>query len=91
MGCDSIHSKVERKAKCVPVYVPEGWAQIIRGARLKPTPITVHTMQFSDFYDFTSHAKQLLGERSTALNFGKSRKGKPKCSTKLIIMIDLNQ
>jgi hypothetical protein len=26
MECDSIHSKIERKSKYVPVYVPEGWA-----------------------------------------------------------------
>ncbi|KAJ8866869.1 hypothetical protein PR048_032731 [Dryococelus australis] len=29
MECDSMHSKIEKKSKNVPVYVPEGWAQII--------------------------------------------------------------
>ncbi|XP_050295978.1 uncharacterized protein LOC126735906 isoform X2 [Anthonomus grandis grandis] len=36
MECDCIHSKVERKAKYVPVYTPDGWAQLIRDARVSP-------------------------------------------------------
>lgn len=52
MECDSIHSKIEKKSKFVPVYTPEGWAQIIRSARSNPFPFEVKTMMFDDFLDF---------------------------------------
>lgn len=52
MECDSIHSKIEKKAKFVPVYTPEGWAQIIRSARMNPRPFQVNNLTFEDFYDF---------------------------------------
>ena len=58
MECDSIHSKIEKKSKNIPVYSPEGWAQIIRTARNNPFPFVVKTMQFDDFYDFKSLAKE---------------------------------
>lgn len=49
---DSIHSKIEKKSKYVPVYTPEGWAQIIRSARSNPFPFEVKCMTFDDFMDF---------------------------------------
>lgn len=52
MECDSIHSKIKQKSKNVPVYVPEGWAQLIRDSRRNPAPYKVHTMSFVDFYDY---------------------------------------
>lgn len=52
MECDFIHSKIEKKSKHVPVYTPEGWAQVIRYSRRNPTPFAVSTLVFDDFYDF---------------------------------------
>lgn len=56
MECDSIHSKIEKKSKFVPVYVPEGWAQLIRDARINPKPFDVINLMFNDFFDFKSYA-----------------------------------
>ncbi|CAG9823943.1 unnamed protein product [Phaedon cochleariae] len=52
MECDSIHSKIEKKSKYVPVYTPEGWAQLIRDARITPCPFAVKSLTFDDFSDF---------------------------------------
>ena len=38
MECDSIHSNIEKKSKNIPVYIPEGWTQVIRTARKNPSP-----------------------------------------------------
>lgn len=52
MECDSIHSKIERKSKYIPVYTPESWAQIIRSARNNPFPFEVNMLTFDDFINF---------------------------------------
>lgn len=59
MECDSIHSKIEKKSKNVPVYVPEGWAQLIRTCRNNPRPFVVNTMLNVDFLDFKAHSKMI--------------------------------
>ena len=62
------------------MYVPEGWAQIIRGARLNPQPFSIHKLQYNDFYDFTSLAKELKGaipwRKVYSLEFHKGLNGK---------------
>lgn len=58
--CDSIHSKIEQKSKHMPVYVPEGWAQVITCARLNPKLFQVETLLFSDFYDFKQLANDVI-------------------------------
>lgn len=67
MECDSIHFKIEKKAKYVPVYTLEGWAQVIRDSRITPRPFVVKTMMFDDFFDFKSitvnYNYSLLGEK----------------------------
>ncbi|XP_050310440.1 uncharacterized protein LOC126746304 isoform X2 [Anthonomus grandis grandis] len=50
--CDSIHSKIERKAKHIPVYTADGWAQVIRDLRISPQPFVVKNFMFDDFLDF---------------------------------------
>ncbi|XP_050315051.1 uncharacterized protein LOC126749406 isoform X2 [Anthonomus grandis grandis] len=52
MECDSIQSKIERKAKHVPVYTPDCWAQVIRDSRISPQPFVVKNFMFDDFLDF---------------------------------------
>lgn len=59
MECDSIHSKIERKSKNVPVYSLEGWAQIIRCARVNPRPFVVTQLKHPDFKNFASHSEPL--------------------------------
>lgn len=59
MECDSIHSKIEKKAKYVPVYTPEGWAQLIRDARIIPCPFTVKSLTFDDFLDFKGFSNNM--------------------------------
>ena len=80
MECDSIHSKIEKKVKHVPVYVPEGWAQIIRGTRLNPEPFSISKLEYNDFYDFTSLVKELKGaipwRKVCSLEFHKGLNGK---------------
>lgn len=58
MECDSIHSKVEKKSKHVPVYTPECWAQVIRDSRMSPQPFVVKTMMFDDFMDFKTFSME---------------------------------
>ncbi|XP_074035227.1 uncharacterized protein [Leptinotarsa decemlineata] len=62
MECDSIHSKIEVKSKNVPVYVPEGWAQLIRDSRRNPAPYKVHTMTFDDFYDYKTLSENIIAK-----------------------------
>lgn len=52
MECDSIHSKIELKSKNIPVYTPDGWAQVVRLARTNPRPYNVNTLLHDDFKDF---------------------------------------
>lgn len=59
MECDSIHSKIEKKAKYVPVYTPEGWAQVIRDARITPCPFVVKSLIFEDFLDFKEFSNNI--------------------------------
>lgn len=75
MECDSIHSKIEKKSKHVPVYVPEGWAQIIRMARNKPFPFVVRKMTFDDFLNFKlfcSNLKTVPWRQVCCLEFRKT-------------------
>lgn len=60
MECDSIHSKIEKKAKHVPVYTPEGWDQLIRDSRQNPKPFNVKRMLFDDFYDFSAFSQTIM-------------------------------
>lgn len=59
MECDSMHAKIEKSVKNVPVYVPEGWAQVIRGARINPQPFVVNRLTYSDFMNFKPLADSL--------------------------------
>ncbi|CAH0698686.1 unnamed protein product [Spodoptera exigua] len=59
MECDSIHSKIETKAKNVPVYTPDGWAQLVRLARTNPKPFNVTTLTHDDFKDFGARNQYL--------------------------------
>lgn len=52
MECDSVHSKIKVKSKNSPVYTLEGWAQIIRLARTKPSPFEVTQLLHDDFLNF---------------------------------------
>lgn len=52
MECDSIHSKIESKSKYSPIYIPEGWAQMIRVARINPKPYKLVQYTFDDILDF---------------------------------------
>ncbi|UYV66531.1 PGBD5 [Cordylochernes scorpioides] len=54
MECDSIHSKIEIKSKNSPVYTLEGWAQIIRLARSKPSPFEITELVHDDFLNFNT-------------------------------------
>jgi hypothetical protein len=59
MECDSIHSKIEKTSTYVPVYVPQGWAQIIRSCRKNPRPFVVCTMLNDDFLNFKVNSKKV--------------------------------
>lgn len=60
MECDSIHSKIEQKSKNVPVYTPDGWAQLIRAARINPRPFNVTTLLCDDFLNFNASQCQIV-------------------------------
>ncbi|KAJ8883104.1 hypothetical protein PR048_014943 [Dryococelus australis] len=59
MECDSIHSKIVKKSKNVPAYVPEGWTQVIRTSRNNPRPFVVRTMLNDDFLDLKTNSKRI--------------------------------
>lgn len=44
--------KLRKKAKHVPVYTHEDWAQLIRDSRTTPRPFIVKNVMFNDFWDF---------------------------------------
>ncbi|KAH9634816.1 hypothetical protein HF086_012230 [Spodoptera exigua] len=69
MECDSIHSKIETKAKNVPVYTPDGWAQLVRLARTNPKPFNVTTLTHDDFKDFGAR-NQYLSKISNGRKLG---------------------
>ncbi|KAJ8868061.1 hypothetical protein PR048_031870 [Dryococelus australis] len=59
MECDSIHSKIEQKAKAIPVYTPDEWLQIMRTARTNPRHYEVTMLLHDDFQDFNSTKEYL--------------------------------
>lgn len=52
MKRDSMHLNIERKHKNGQVYVPEGWAKIIRASRIAPHLFVVRTLIRYYFLDF---------------------------------------
>lgn len=66
---DTAHSLIEksikRAKKSGPIYVPDQYVNLIRDAKKKGKPFTVHEMHFSNFYDL----KALADEQS--INFHK--------------------
>ncbi|XP_057665824.1 uncharacterized protein LOC130899701 [Diorhabda carinulata] len=64
MECDSIHGKIEQKSKNIPIYTPEGWAQVIRTARSNPRPYDVTYLLHDDFIDFNQSKKSVFQDES---------------------------
>lgn len=59
MICDSVHSKIGRNVKNIPVYTPEGWERVVRMARMKPSPFEVIKLQHDDFLNFNERQVKL--------------------------------
>lgn len=55
----SMHSKIEKKSKFAPVYTPEGWAQVIRCARINPRPFEVTFLTYDQIVDFATLSQTL--------------------------------
>ena len=49
---DSVHSVIAQTAKKIPVYTPEQWATVVRGARRNKKPYSVKEMSSGDSFDF---------------------------------------
>lgn len=64
MESDSVHSKIETKAKNRPVYIPTDWEQLIRLARSKPSPYIVIKLQHDDFLNFNVEQDQFVPEKT---------------------------
>ncbi|KAF6212705.1 hypothetical protein GE061_013231 [Apolygus lucorum] len=73
MECDSIHSKIESASKNIPVYVPEGWAQVIRGCRRNPRPFEVHSVRHDEFLQFECSAPKLPIQSVCWLHYQKNK------------------
>ena len=56
---DSIHSVIAETAKKIPVYTPEQWATVVRGARRNKRPYSVKEMSSGDFFAFKEMSKVL--------------------------------
>lgn len=54
---DSVHSVISRASKRIPVYTPEQWASVVRGARRSKNPYSVKEMAGGDFFDWKIIAK----------------------------------
>jgi len=49
---DSVHSTVERAARKIPIYTPDQWCSVVRGAKKIGEPYVVHEMVPGSFSDF---------------------------------------
>ena len=56
---DSVHSVIAETAKKIPVYTPEQWATVVRGARRNRRPYVVREMSSGDFFAFKEMSKGL--------------------------------
>ena len=56
---DSVHSEIAETAKKIPVYTPEQWATVVRGARRNMRPYSVKEMSSGDFFAFKEMSKGL--------------------------------
>ncbi|GFO46251.1 DNA repair protein rhp54 [Plakobranchus ocellatus] len=56
---DSVHSVISRAAKNIPIYTPEQWAAVIRGARRGKHPYNVRELTSTDIFDFKQYSASL--------------------------------
>ena len=56
---DSVHSVIAETAKKIPVYTPEQWATVVRGARRNKRSYSVKEMSSGDFFAFKEMSKGL--------------------------------
>ncbi len=59
MECDSVHAAVETARKTVPVYTPEGYYTLVRGAR-RSQPYKVHELCHKDFIAYKTAAEKKI-------------------------------
>ncbi|XP_063538077.1 uncharacterized protein LOC134747381 [Cydia strobilella] len=74
MECDSVHSKIEQKAKKIPIYTPDGWIQVMRTARMNPRPFKVNIMGHEEFLNFNSNEVKFAVEATKRPRKKKSNK-----------------
>ncbi|CAI6353219.1 unnamed protein product [Macrosiphum euphorbiae] len=60
MPVDSIHATIERFVKNKTVWALSEWSTLITNARIKPLPIVVKNLQYSDFIDWKKLAAQFF-------------------------------
>ena len=50
---------ISKAAKNIPIFTPQQWAAVVRGARRGKHPYIVKELTPSDFFDFKQHAVAL--------------------------------
>lgn len=60
MPVDAIHATIERFVKNKTIWAPSEWSTIITNARVKPKPILVNNLQYSEFFNWKNVAAQLF-------------------------------
>jgi len=60
MPVDSIHATIERFVKDKNIWAPSEWSTLITNARIKPLPIDVKNLKYSDFIDWKKLAAQFF-------------------------------
>ncbi|KAF0706736.1 Uncharacterized protein FWK35_00037535 [Aphis craccivora] len=58
MPVDSVHATIERFTRNKTVWAPSEWSTLIRNSRINPSPIEVRNVQYLEFYDWKTLAKQ---------------------------------
>jgi len=58
MPVDSVHATIERFTRNKTMWAPSEWSPLIRNSRINPSPIEVRNVQYSDFKDWKTLAKQ---------------------------------
>jgi len=58
MPVDSVHATIERFTRNKTVWSPSQWSTLITNSRINPSPIEVRNVQYTEFNDWKTLAKQ---------------------------------
>ena len=66
MEVDSMHSAIEGARRHQKIYTPGEWEVVVRSARKRPGPYSVHRMNHTDFFDVKQLSSEVVKNRSNS-------------------------